>query len=176
MFWTRLISLQFILFCVDIGTRFVQCFYVLKAVMLKKTSFFSSDVDFEANNLVDYAIEGNVERINTCIDFLQQNDYPTQYVIWSFIRSFRTILSNLDLLASGKTKDDILKNIWPFERKNLMSFSLSKLSQNKIESYLGVLVRIDLQSKNILGGNIWDSIHDLSISIAKNKLSVIKYT
>jgi hypothetical protein len=45
MFWTRLISLQFILFCVDIGTRFVQCFYVLKAVMLKKTSFFSSDVD-----------------------------------------------------------------------------------------------------------------------------------
>ena len=138
--------------------------------------FFSSDVDFEANNLVDYAIEGNIERINTCIDFLQQNDYPTQYVIWSFIRSFRTILSNLDLLASGKTKDDILKNIWPFERKNLMSFSLSKLSQKKIESYLGVLVRIDMQSKNILDGNIWDSIHDLSISIAKNKLSVIKYT
>ena len=79
--------------------------------------FFSSDVDFEANNLVDYAIEGNIERINTCIEFLKQNDYPTQYIIWSFIRSFRTILSNLDLLASGKTKDDILRNIWPFERK-----------------------------------------------------------
>ena len=138
--------------------------------------FFSSDVDFEANNLVDYAIEGNIERVNTCIDFLKQNDYPAQYVIWSFIRSFRTILSNLDLLAAGKSRDDILKNIWPFERKNLMSFSLNKLSQNKIESYLGVLVRIDMQSKNILSGNIWDSIHDLSISIAKNKLSVIKYT
>ena len=80
------------------------------------------------------------------------------------------------MLASGKTKDDILKNIWPFERKNLMSFSLNKLSQKKIESYLGLLVRIDMQSKNILDGNIWDSIHDLSISIAKNKLSVIKYT
>ena len=45
MFWMRLISLQFILLCVDIWTRFVQCFYVLKAVILKKTSFFSSDVD-----------------------------------------------------------------------------------------------------------------------------------
>ena len=28
-----------------------------------------------------------------------------------------------------------------------MTFSLSKLSQKKIESYLGILVRIDMQSK-----------------------------
>ena len=137
---------------------------------------FSSDVDFEASNLVDYAILGDTERIKTCIGFLKDNNYPTQYVIWSFIRFFRTILSNLDLLNNGKTKDEILRNIWPFERKNLMSFSLQKLSQRKIESYLGILVRIDMQSKNVLDGNIWDSIHDLSVSIAKNKLSVIKYT
>ena len=57
-----------------------------------------------------------------------------------------------------------------------MSFSLKKLSQKKIEAYLGILVRIDMQSKNVLDGNIWDSIQDLSISVAKNKLSVIKYT
>jgi len=63
-----------------------------------------------------------------------------------------------------------LKNVWPFERKNLMSFSLNKLSQNKIEAYIGILVRMDMQSKNILDGNIWDSIHDLSVSISKNKL------
>ena len=137
---------------------------------------FSSDVDFEASNLVDYAILGDTERIKTCISFLKENNYPTQYVIWSFIRSFRNILSNLDLLNNGKTLDEILRNIWPFERKNLMSFSLQKLSQKKIESYLGILVRIDMQSKNVLDGNIWDSIHDLSVSIAKNKLSVIKYT
>ena len=57
-----------------------------------------------------------------------------------------------------------------------MAFSLSKLSQNKIEAYLGILVRMDMQSKNVIDGNIWDSIHDLSVSISKNKLSVIKYT
>ncbi len=137
---------------------------------------FSKDVDFEASNLVDYAIEGNIEKVNTCINFLKDNDYPTQYIIWSFIRSFRTILTNLDSLAAGKSKDEILKKVWPFERKNLMSFSLNKLSQSKIEAYLGILVRIDMQSKNVLDENIWDSIHDLSVSIAKNKLSVIKYT
>jgi 16S rRNA G966 N2-methylase RsmD len=69
--------------------------------------------------------------------------------------------------------EDILKNIWPYEKKNLMSYSLNKLSSKKIESYLGILVRIDMQSKNVLEGNIWDSIYDLSISVAKNKLSVI---
>ena len=141
---------------------------------LKKV--FSKDVDFEASNLVDYSIEGNLLKINSCITFLKDNNYPTQYIIWSFIRSFRSILSNIDAISSGTPKEDILKNIWPYERKNLMSFSLSKLSQKKIESYLGILVRIDMQSKNVLNGNIWDSIHDLAVSVAKNKLSVIKYT
>jgi len=141
---------------------------------LKKV--FSKDVDFEASNLVDYSIEGNVEKIQTCITFLRENSYPTQYIIWSFIRSFRSVLFNLDSINEGKSKEDILKNIWPYEKKNLMSYSLNKLSSKKIESYLGILVRIDMQSKNVLGGNIWDSIYDLSISVAKNKLSVIKYT
>ena len=137
---------------------------------------FSKNVDFEANNLVDYSIEGNIEKIQTCVNFLKENSYPTQYIIWSFIRSFRTIMFNLESIDNGKTKQEILKNIWPYERKNLMSHSLKKLSVKKIESYLGVLVRIDMQSKNILDGNIWDSIYDLSVSVAKNKLSVIKYT
>ena len=79
-------------------------------------------------------------------------------------------------IKDGKSKDDILRSIWPYERKNLMAYSLTKLSPNKIESYLGILVRLDMQSKNVLGGNIWDSIYDLSVSVAKNKLSVIKYT
>ena len=56
--------------------------------------------------------------------------------------------------------------------KNCVLFSICK----KIESYIGVLVRIDMQSKGALYGNIWDSIYDLSVSLAKNKLSVIKYT
>jgi DNA polymerase III delta subunit len=84
-------------------------------------------------------------------------------------------LFNFDSISEGKSKEDILKNIWPYEKKNLMSYSLNKLSSKKIESYLGILVRIDMQSKNVLEGNIWDSIYDLSISVAKNKLSVIKY-
>ena len=141
---------------------------------LKKV--FTKDVDFEASNLVDYSIEGNLDKIQTCINFLKQNSYPTQYIIWSFIRSFRSILFNLDAIKDGKSKDDILRSIWPYERKNLMAYSLTKLSPNKIESYLGILVRLDMQSKNVLGGNIWDSIYDLSVSVAKNKLSVIKYT
>jgi hypothetical protein len=57
-----------------------------------------------------------------------------------------------------------------------MSNSLKKLSALKIEAYLGVLVRLDMQSKNVIDGNTWDSIYDLSVSVAKNKLSVIKYT
>ena len=32
-----------------------------------------------------------------------------------------------------------------------------------------------MQSKNLIDGSTWDSIYDLSISVAKNKLSVIKY-
>ena len=34
---------------------------------------FSKDVDFEASNLVDYSIEGNLDKIQTCINFLKQN-------------------------------------------------------------------------------------------------------
>ena len=75
----------------------------------------------------------------------------------------------------GKSKQEILKNIWPFERKNLVSNSIDKLNINKIESYIAILVRMDMQSKNVLDGKIWDSIIDLSVSMAKNKLSVIKY-
>lgn len=140
---------------------------------LKKV--FSMDVDFEATNLVDYSLEGNIPRIQKCFNFLKQNDYPAQYIIWSFIRSFRTILFNIESINNGKSLNEILKNIWPYERKNLMSHSLKKLNSKKIEAYLGILVRIDMQSKNVLDGNTWDSIYDLSISVAKNKLSVIKY-
>jgi DNA polymerase III delta subunit len=147
---------------------------VIDLNFLKKV--FSKDVDFEASNLVDYSIEGNIIKIQTCINFLKQNDYPAQYVIWSFIRSFRTILFNLDSINNGKPIDEILRTIWPYERKNLMSNSLKKLSALKIEAYLGVLVRLDMQSKNVIDGNTWDSIYDLSVSVAKNKLSVIKYT
>lgn len=78
-------------------------------------------------------------------------------------------------MDEGKSKQEILKNIWPFERKNLVSNSIDKLNINKIESYIAILVRMDMQSKNVLDGKIWDSIIDLSISMAKNKLSVIKY-
>ena len=78
-------------------------------------------------------------------------------------------------MDEGKSKQEILKNIWPFERKNLVSNSIDKLNINKIESYIAILVRMDMQSKNVLDGKIWDSIIDLSVSMAKNKLSVIKY-
>ena len=52
---------------------------------------------------------------------------------------------------------------------------LNQQTVNKIESYIAILVRMDMQSKNVLDGKIWDSIIDLSVSMAKNKLSVIKY-
>ena len=48
---------------------------------------FCMDADFEATNLVDYSLEGNIPRLQACFDFLKQNDYPAQYIIWSFIRS-----------------------------------------------------------------------------------------
>tara|TARA_B100000900_G_scaffold183440_1_gene155588 strand:- start:391 stop:1419 length:1029 start_codon:yes stop_codon:yes gene_type:complete len=136
----------------------------------------SENADYMANNLVDYAIDGNLEKVYSCYNFLKNNDYPAQYIIWSFIRSLRSILFYIESMNEGKTKQEILKNIWPYERKNLISKSIDKLSIKKIESYIGILVRIDMQSKNALYGNIWDSICDLSVSLAKNKLSVIKYT
>ena len=78
-------------------------------------------------------------------------------------------------MSKNCPKQEILKNIWPFERKNLVSNSIDKLNIKKIESYIAILVRMDMQSKNVLDGKIWDSIIDLSVSMAKNKLSVIKY-
>ena len=116
------------------------------------------DVDFEATNLVDYSLEGNIPRIQKCFNFLKQNDYPAQYVIWSFIRSFRSILFNIESINNGKSINEILKNIWPYERKNLISNSIEKLNINKIESYIAILVRMDMQSKNVLDGKTWDSI------------------
>jgi len=136
----------------------------------------SENTDYVANNLVDYAIDGNLKKVNSCYSFLKNNDYPTQYIIWSFIRTLRSILFYIESINEGKSKQEILKNIWPYERKNLVSNSIDKLSIKKIESYIGILVRIDMQSKGALYGNIWDSIYDLSVSLAKNKLSVIKYT
>lgn len=147
---------------------------IINLEFLKKV--FSSDVDFEAINLVDYTIEGNLDKIQSCCIFLKKNNYPAQYIIWSFIRTFRSIITNLELVSQGKPIEEILKNIWPYEKKNLMTLSMKKFSVKKIESYLGILVRIDMQSKNVLDENVWDSIYDLSVSIAKNKLSVIKYT
>ena len=57
-----------------------------------------------------------------------KDNYPT-HVIWSFIRFFRTILSNLDLLNNGKTKNEILRNIWPFERKPNVIFTAKIISK-----------------------------------------------
>ena len=140
---------------------------------LNKT--LSENTDYAANNLVDYAMEGNIKKVYSCFHFLKENDYPAQYIIWSFIRYLRSILSYIESIDEGKSKQEILKNIWPFERKNLVSNSIDKLNINKIESYIAILVRMDMQSKNVLDGKIWDSIIDLSVSMAKNKLSVIKY-
>ena len=62
----------------------------------------SKDVYFEANSLVDYSIIENIEKIQTCINFLRENNYPVQYIIWSFIRFFRSILFNIYSVKNGK--------------------------------------------------------------------------
>ena len=110
----------------------------------------SENTDYAANNLVDYAMEGNIKKVYCCFHFLKENDYPAQYIIWSFIRYLRSILSYIESIDEGKSKQEILKNIWPFERKNLVSNSIDKLNINKIESYIAILVRMDMQSKNRL--------------------------
>lgn len=45
MFWVWLVSLQIALNCIGVFTKIIQCFYVLKAIILNKTSFFTNDVD-----------------------------------------------------------------------------------------------------------------------------------
>lgn len=45
MFWIRLVCLQMTLVFISVFTKIIQCLYMLKAIILNKTSFFTNDVD-----------------------------------------------------------------------------------------------------------------------------------
>ena len=85
-------------------------------------------------------------------------------------------------LIELSVKKEMTKNPISVDKDMLAVKSLAIMSENKITSLCvhkknsrGKTIGV-LHIHNILDGNIWDSIHDLSVSISKNKLSVIKYT
>ena len=133
------------------------------------------DSQYEASNLFDYSILSQTKKIKSCIEVLKTNRTSLSYIIWTFIRQFHTHSEMISQCDSGKNINDIVKNIWPYEKKNITKIAIEKLNQKKIESYISLLIRIDMQSKGIIEGNPWDSIYDLCISMSKNNLSMIKY-
>ena len=56
-------------------------------------------------------------KVYNCYNFLKENNYPTQYIIWSFIRYLRSILSYIESIDEGKSKQEILKNFGPLKEK-----------------------------------------------------------
>ncbi len=81
---------------------------------------------------------------------------------------------DINKIEQGASIDEIVKNIWPYEQKEITRMALNKFSIKMIEMYISMFIRLDMQSKNLVKGDTWLSLKDLCIAISKNKLSILK--
>ena len=135
---------------------------------------FSSDSQYSSFLLFDYCIKSDYVNILNSINFLKSNKIPISVIIWVFIRKFHEYTRHINKIEKGASIDEIVKNIWPYEQKEITRMALNKFSIKMIEMYISMFIRLDMQSKNLVKGDTWLSLKDLCIAISKNKLSILK--
>tara|TARA_B100001741_G_scaffold56432_1_gene44074 strand:+ start:7556 stop:8584 length:1029 start_codon:yes stop_codon:yes gene_type:complete len=135
---------------------------------------FSSDSQYSSFLLFDYCIKADYVNILNSINFLKSNKISISVIIWVFIRKFHEYTRHINKIEQGASIDEIVKNIWPYEQKEITRMALSKFSIKMIEMYISMFIRLDMQSKNLVKGDTWLSLKDLCIAISKNKLSILK--
>jgi DNA polymerase III delta subunit len=135
---------------------------------------FSSDSQYSSFLLFDYCIKADYVNILNSINFLKSNKISVSVIIWVFIRKFHEYTRHINKIEQGASIDEIVKNIWPYEQKEITRMALSKFSIKMIEMYISMFIRLDMQSKNLVKGDTWLSLKDLCIAISKNKLSILK--
>ena len=135
---------------------------------------FSSDSQYSSFLLFDYCIKSDHVNILNSINFLKSNKIPINVIIWVFIRKFHEYTRHIKKIEQGASIDEIVKNIWPYEQKEITRMALNKFSIKMIEMYISMFIRLDMQSKNLVKGDTWLSLKDLCIAISKNKLSILK--
>ena len=135
---------------------------------------FSSDSQYSSFLLFDYCIKADYVNILNSINFLKSNKISISVIIWVFIRKFHEYTRHINKIEQGASIDEIVKNIWPYEQKEITRMALSKFSIKMIEMYISMFIRLDMQSKNLVKGDTWLSLKDLCIAISKNKHSILK--
>ena len=91
---------------------------------------FSSDSQYSSFLLFDYCIKADYVNILNSINFLKSNKISVSVIIWVFIRKFHEYTRHINKIEQGASIDEIVKNIWPYEQKEITRISHYRMLSN----------------------------------------------
>lgn len=130
---------------------------------------------YNAFQLVDAALSGDVPRTQKILDGLKAEDLFPLVILGALTRELRSLLPMVEKRQSGQAVNAILQSarVW-FNRKQVVGRAINRLSTAEIRSMLDHARRIDQAIKGMSLANPWDELSLLLIRLAGVRVATNK--
>jgi DNA polymerase-3 subunit delta len=126
---------------------------------------------FDIFSLVECALAGNSQRCLRILDNLNAEDTEPLLVLWALTRELRTLAGIATQVKQGEPLGSVFSKyrIWEKRQPGVRRF-LQQHNQQSCWRMLAASAAIDRMIKGAAKGNIWDSLQQLTLSIAGNPI------
>jgi len=135
--------------------------------------YVEQDASFSVFELVDNAINFDLHGTYKTLQCLKINKIDPIIVIWAFVREVRSLITIHYMTQTGVPLADACKanGVWSTRISAIRSF-LTTTPVIYLEKLLQNALAVDIITKNIAQGLIWESLFTLYLKLAGAKLSI----
>ncbi len=119
---------------------------------------------FNVFDLVNYALQGNSERVSRILIGLQQEGSEATFVLWALTREIRQLLNLTAKIHNGSSIQQVIAREWS-SRKGVLEQALRRHNSNSLLSLIRLASQVDQSIKGIAVGNPWDLLLSLSLGL-----------
>jgi DNA polymerase-3 subunit delta len=129
----------------------------------------SDSARYDAFNLVDAALLGDVPRLTRILDGLRGEGAEPIQVLGAFSYKIRSLVDMAAQIEGGKGIDGVLSRVWG-KHKGPVKAGLQRHNRVRWQQLLRRVARLDRVSKGAAVGNAWDELLQLSLMMAGVRL------
>ncbi len=127
---------------------------------------------YDVFKLMDSVLSANVGRIFKILSGLKAEGVAAPIVLWALTREARMLIKIKLAVAAGQNRDVVFRNnqIWD-KRKQLVTESLTRLSDSDLQQLLILSAKADRQSKGQERGDVWETLLSICLQFASVPLA-----
>jgi DNA polymerase-3 subunit delta len=131
----------------------------------------SDSARYDLFGLVDACLNGDAKRVARMLQGLRGEGVEPVLMIWALSREIRSLIPMAVSVAAGKRPEQVVAHpsVWA-KRKPLVATALKRHSARSLQQMLQHAAKIDRTIKGLSGGNVWDELLQLALSLAGVKL------